>query len=666
MKMVGKKDLFKGCLFVGVLICCSSSIAQFTNVIQSSGLDHHHETDIFIGGGAAFFDYNNDGWLDLYVTGGFDHDRLFQNDSKGSFIDVSEGTLIDQLTQSGYSFGVTYGDINNDGCDDLLVYTYDRSITNKLLLNTCDGRFIDVTSAAGLLESSISSAGAMFDYNSDGFLDLYVANYIDEFFFIKDEDGVIVDLEGTCLPNFFYRNNGDLSFDEVSESLGVDDVGCALSVLVTDYDQDGDQDLYVANDHGETVIPNSMYENQNASLSLVQDKGLDVSFYSMGIASGDYDADGDLDYYVTSIGDNALLNNRDSVFTRVEQELGVANGPYADGTYTTGWGANFFDYDNDLDLDLFVSNGFIDAGFLDVFTTLQDTNKFYVNENGSFTDVTNDFGMNIEYINRGSITGDYDNDGDLDLFVVTIGDGNQKSLFYRNDFTNDNNYLKLKLEGVTSNRNAFGSTVRLYTGGSMLLREHNSGGSHASQNSPDVHFGLGTNTVIDSLVIRWPTNNKTVLANVPVNEFISVLEGATTFDVLGCTNPDSDNYNPNATIDFACTYEPVFGCTDPTSLNYNSNANVIDDSCSDFPSIPLSVGDLAEGFIVYPNPATSTLHINTGDISHVMLYSLEGKVLLSRVIEKDQVLDVTEYERGVYFIRVVTEGSDATSKIILR
>ncbi len=644
-----------------------SIFGQFTDVIEESGLNHHHQTSILIGGGAAFFDYNNDGWLDLYLSGGQEGDKLFQNDSKGSFIDVSQGSNITFFTENSYTFGVAYGDINNDGCQDLFLYTYERSVKNKLLLNNCEGRFIEITTPANLVESSSSSGAAFIDFDNDSFLDLYVVNYIDEFIFIADENGVIVDMERYCFPNFFYRNNGNLTFTEVSDSYSLNDAGCGLAVLPTDYDLDGDQDLYLANDHGQFVYPNVVFRNANKTLFPLYDNGMDIGIYAMGIGSGDFDEDGDFDYYITNIGNNALLRNNRGRFERIDSAMGVSNGRYENGNYTTGWGANFFDYDNDTDLDLFVSNGYIEAGYLDIFTSLSDTNKFYESVNGEFIDRSVDFNMNNPAINRGSITGDYDNDGDLDLFVVSIGDGTYKSNLYRNDNSNGINFLKLKLEGTVSNRNAFGSVVRVYSEGRMFIRELSSGGSHASQGTDILHYGLGSNTKIDSVVITWPNGESQMYPDIPENELIYFLQGETSYEILGCTNPDNARYNPNATKDYGCEYEVVFGCTVRSSLSYNPRANAIDNSCNNL-TIPLSVDNETTVFKAYPNPTSGLFTVLSREqsISKIIVYNLGGQKIISDSFRNEIEIDLTSYPTGIYLIELISDNHREKIKVLVQ
>ena len=312
--------------------------------------------------------------------------------------------------------------------------------------------------------------------------------------------------------------------------------GCALASTFTDFDGDADADLMVANDFGEWIVPNALYQN-NQPDSLYADvsasTGADVGVYGMGIAIGDYDRDQDLDYYITNLGRNVLLEQQDGFIDRTT-ETGVED-TYMDTLLATGWGTAFIDVDNDRDLDLFVCNGHVPAAaFID--NHKENRNRLFLNDgnasgNGyTFEEVGLASGLDHPGRGRGFAYSDYDNDGDLDLLVVhvnphTSGLPIENALLFRNDYEGDNNWLKVKLEGVISNRDAYGSTIRIVVGADSWVHDYNGGGgSHASQHSTIAHFGLGDAEIVDSLIVTWPTGEESQYANLPVNEVITITE----------------------------------------------------------------------------------------------------------------------------------------------
>lgn len=644
--------------------------AQFTNVNSEAGINHQQFTETLMGGGALFIDYNNDGWQDLYLTGGRNPDKLYQNNSDGTFTDVSEGSFVDFYTKDTYTFGVSAGDINNDGCEDIFVAAFRKDERGILLKNNCDGTFTNITRSAKIEETSGSTHGIFFDYNNDNFLDLYVINYIDEFDFIHDQNGIIVDIDHSCLPNQFYINNGDETFTEVSEEFGLDDDGCGLAVQATDYDQDGDQDIYIANDHGYFVNPNILYQNQypRNSFSRLEDTGLNVAFYAMGIASSDYDNDGDFDYYVTNLGDNAFLSNENDTYVDMAVEFGMENGEYEDESFITGWGTNFFDADLDGDEDLFVSNGYIPTGYFGITTKFEDDNKFYLNNNAgdSFSDVTEEWGLTNEFVNRGSAVGDYDNDGDLDLVVVTVGNDNQYTILYRNDQSTVNNFFNIILEGAI-NPDAFGAVVKVYSGDQRWLREKYSGSSHASQSSDVLNVGLGALNTVDSMVVQWKGGGSQVFRNLPANETVYIKENESTFWVAGCMDTNSANYNVLASRNYGCYYNAVAGCTIVGDENFNSTATTIDNSCRSEPIIILSVQESPK-IQVYPNPTDHFISIeipqHLSSDGHVVFFDSMGKILISDTLQ--QKIDVSDLGAGIYLMKVMIGDEEFDFRIIKR
>ena len=540
------KHFFTPHLFLIIFIhitCRLPSFSQtFTEVSRQAGIDHFTFTPTQIGGGAAFFDYDNDEGLDIYVTGGLNRDFLYHNNGDGSFTErgIAAGLGI---TGDIYTQGVVTGDIDNDGYRDIFVTTYGLTTDvmgvqpNLLFHNNGNGTFINISQAAGITHSARSASATMGDYNLDGFLDIYVANYVAVQGFIRDSFNRIVGYSHTGFTDYLYKNNGNGTFTEVASQLQVDNAGTGLAAAFTDYDNDHDADLYLVNDFGQWVIPNKLYRNEfpaDSFSDVSASSGAAAALYGMGVAIGDYDEDGDLDYYITNIGNNVLYrNNGNGTFSDVAVAAGVPNGNIDSMAYTTGWGTAFLDYDNDTWLDLFVADGWIAS--LDFLPTSEkDPNKLYKNNgNGTFTDVSMMEGVSDSTINRGFATGDYDNDGDLDMLVVALEEDTffpkgRHTLLYRNDVSNGNHWLKVKVQGTLNNLDGFGTRVEVYSNGRKFIREIDGGSSHESHNSSIAHFGMGSYAKADSIVVIWPGGGMQTLFNISVNQLIKVIEGGQT------------------------------------------------------------------------------------------------------------------------------------------
>ncbi len=511
----------------------------FTDVSYDAGIDFLVDHEQFMGGGAAFFDYNNDGLEDLYITGGQDRDRLYANNGDGTFseigIDAGFGATAEVMSHC-----VATGDIDNDGYREVFIGTRGFNFSNEinahclLYYNNGDGTFTDISLSAGIIDSAWTAAATFGDFDLDGYLDIYATNYVEQTGFISDS--ITNELSGfahICYPDFLYMNNGNNTFREVSVQQGLLKAGCGLAVAATDYDNDCDPDILVANDFGEWVEPNVLLENDYPSDSFTDvtaSTGMDIGIYAMGIAIGDYDEDLDLDYYISNLGRNSLLrNNGDGTFTDEATAAGVEN-TSVDTLLVTSWGNAFFDYDNDTYLDLYVCNGYVPAADF-IATTIGDPNKLYVNnQDGTFTDLADSLGVDDSHVGRGMALCDYDNDGDLDMMVVIINrfffepDYYEHVILYRNDTDNEHNWLKVKLQGVETNRDAYGAQIYLKADGRTFMREVDGGSSHSSQHSSIVHFGLADIQEVDSLIIRWPGCGTQIITDVPINEQIEIIE----------------------------------------------------------------------------------------------------------------------------------------------
>ena len=543
------------------LACCSDlespppTRPQFVDVAARAGvtminisgkIEKEHIVEAKGGGGGGFIDYDGDGDLDIYAISGTRFNPpppgeratnvLYRNNGDGSFTDVTQTVGVGD---DGWGMGCAAADYDNDGHIDLYVTNYGP---NVLYHNNGDGSFTDVTQTADVGDDRWGTGCAFGDYDGDGDLDIFVANYVDfdRNFVPRDKSfctwrGVMVfygprGLNGS--GDVLYRNDGDGSFTDISALAGVADSThyFGFAVRAGDYDDDGDLDLYIANDS----TPNYLYLNEGGA------RFSNVSFISgtaytedgreqggMGVTAGDYDNDGDLDLCVTNFSyDNDTLyrNDGNGFFTDVSFTSGIG-----DLTWMyVGWGIEFLDYDNDGDLDIFVANGhaYPQVKYHDLGTTYPQSNQLFENDgDGTFTEVTLLVGPGLQVIksSRGAAVGDYDNDGDLDIFVANMDDS--PSLL-RNDGGNRNHWLNVKLIGTHCNRDAIGARATLVAGDLIQVREVHAGGSFLSQSDLRLHFGLGDRSRVDRLEIRWPGGQIEVIDPVPVDRHIAVQEGS--------------------------------------------------------------------------------------------------------------------------------------------
>ena len=526
----------------------------FSDVTDYSGINNIYEVyQGLFGGGVAAFDYNNDNLEDLIITGGNSQDILLKNNGDGTFKNVSiEAGLTTELTV--VTTGVVTADVNKDGYVDIFLTTIasqeKKSKTNKTLspnilyLNNGDGTFSDVSKQFKINKNNFSTSASFGDFNCDGFPDLFVSNYFKNFYFEENPFGThnlailnhySINEEYETGQDELYINVEGKYFKEVSELLG-DDAGNGYGFggVFTDFDNDNDLDLFIINDFGETSESNRMLVNQYPKLefkNLSRELKINFGLKSMGVGVGDYNNDNYLDYHVTNIFAGPFIVNRGNGFPFINlmNEVGTGVNKIKSfenmETVIIGWGSIFFDYDNDTDLDLFNSNGPINPMVNPIPNILfeKKSRVFEINENSGVMD----YG-----IGRGSIYFDYDNDGDLDIFVVNqkpVRDvsyfgGIVKSKLYRNDSSKINNWLKVKLNGNESTTRGLGARVKVVAEQLNMIREVDGGSSHASQNSSILHFGLGKTKKIDSLIISWPGGKKQYFLNVDSNQLIEVNE----------------------------------------------------------------------------------------------------------------------------------------------
>jgi hypothetical protein len=510
---------------------------RFTHVNGASAEKYLPET---MGSGGLFFDYDNDGWIDiLLVDGGSLADgdvaasashRLYRNDRDGSFTDVTEASGI---RTSGYGMGGCAADYDNDGWTDL----YLTRLEANVLYRNAEGHFVDVTRNAGVAADSWSSSCAFADIENDGDVDLYVTSYVD---FALDNHkycGNAQNVRFYChpnvyngLPDFLFRNNGDGTFTDTGREAGTyTEAGKGLGVVFSDYDGDGWTDIYVANDS----VPNFMFHNEGngvfeesalwAGVAVGRD-GQPLA--GMGADIADVTGDGLPDIVVTNLDmeTHSLYRNLGNGFfedASYESGIGEATLPYV------GFGAVLFDYDNDRDLDLVIGNGNVldNAEQLRSTSSHAQRNLLLRNDgSGRFEEIGRAAGSGFAgvKVSRTLATGDLDNDGDLDLLVTNNG---QSADLLRNDGGNLRNSLQIRLVGSTSNRNGIGARLLLRTGDHTLTREVKAGSSYLGQNDVRVHFGLGEAPLAERIEIHWPGGMIDVLEGIQANQILTVLEG---------------------------------------------------------------------------------------------------------------------------------------------
>jgi hypothetical protein len=510
---------------------------SFTEVSQASGINYVMNSMNLFGGGAAFFDYNNDGNLDLYLTGGNTRDDvLYAGDGAGNFTNI---TNIAQLafTANLTTYGVTTGDIDNDGDRDIFLCTGFGS-KSGIFINNGNGTFTDISETAGFNDEDRHKHGAVFgDVNLDGYLDVYVTSWVDQFKFIKNAANETIGYAHTCFDNLLYINNGDLTFTEMASNYGVDDAGCGLVPAFTDYDNDSDMDAIAVNDFGMWVEPNGFYRNE-FPLDTFTDVGdfsnMNQEIYGMGVAIGDYDHDMDLDYYFTSIDSNLLMQNQgNGQFVNVAEALNVEDDSLPNSNAPkVSWGTAFLDVDNDRYQDLFVADGKIG---IYLPSTNSNVNKLYLNNaSGGFDDISVAAGIDDAGMSRAMVYGDYDNDGDLDIFVAMARKDTTEEancLLFRNDLSNNNNWIRVDLEGIKCNRDGFGAHLQIFVGDDQWVHEIDGGSSYRSQHETTAHIGLGSAEMVDSIVVIWPGGRKQVHYNLNANQQILITE-----DTLGDSN----------------------------------------------------------------------------------------------------------------------------------
>ncbi|MDE0398305.1 MAG: CRTAC1 family protein [Candidatus Poribacteria bacterium] len=553
-----------------LLICCilandstplnaAEPTPRFTDQTHAAGIHFKHTNGASkqkylpetMGAGGLFFDYNNDGHLDIYLvnsgtlssdvqsTRHVNHsDVLYRNNTDGTFTDTTAEAGLKQ--NHGYGMGCLAGDYDNDGDADLYLTNFGK---NQLFRNNGDGTFTDVTSQAGVADSSWSVSASFGDFNLDGYLDLYVTNYLD----YQLETAHACFLEGIhiyCGPHEYpgasdtlYRNNGDGTFTDVTARAGLHKSGKGLGTLFTDYNSDSYPDIFVAND----AVPDFLYRNNGDGTFTDVAIATGVAYNSegratasMGIAIGDYDDDALPDLFVTnfSLEINSLFHNdSDGFYTMTTFETGLADPSFSQ----LGFGTQFLDADNDGTLELFVANGHVWDNVSKITPSLsykQQCQIFGGIRTGKYTDLSETAGPFFKrpVVGRGVAIGDYNNDGAVDILVTCSGEA---PALLRNDSQTahpKNNWVKIRLVGTESNRDGIGAKVWMQTNENTHFKEATCGGSYASSSDLTLHFGIGTQKMIQFIKVKWQSGrSQTVdLSNTenPVNQVLRIIENA--------------------------------------------------------------------------------------------------------------------------------------------
>lgn len=552
----------------------SNSQVQFEDQALSLGVPVV-PGNTYLGNGVSFCDFDGDGWDDLtFPTSVGQPIRFFKNQN-GTFVEQDFGlSSLDHDMKS-----VTWVDFDNDGDKDLFVTS--ETVGNKLLENQGNMTFTDITASSGLSTANLYTYGASWgDINNDGYLDVFLSN------------------RTFLVANKLYRNNGDGTFSDVSLFSGIDpNAVLSFCSAFIDINNDGYQDIYVAND--KLSFKNKMYRNNGdgSFTDISMSSNTDVSIDAMSVTVDDYNNDGYFDIYVTNSqnqnGNHFFRNNGDETFTNVATATGT--------TFDSlGWGAVFFDAENDNDLDLYVSSDFDGNynGFL--------SSAFYQNNgNGTFTlnnsAVPNDF--RYSYSNA---IGDINNDGLLDIVVSNIN--NENIFLWKNISTSDDNWVKIKLTGVVSNRDAIGSTIEIGFNGQKRYRYVHCGEGYMGQNTGTEHFGVGHATQLDYVKVTWLSGSTDIFNNVPVNQVLDITEGDNTLGV--------------------------------------------------------NAYDLVEP-LIFPNPVKDLLQIRVDDpIIEVNVFNALGQNLIKVNELKSKEIDLSSLSSGHYFLQIKTASSSFVKRLV--
>ena len=496
-----------------------------------------------MGPGVAFLDYDNDGWMDIYMVNSGPCDfykpprplknALYKNNRDGTFTDVTDKAGVAGGT---FGMGVAAGDFDNDGWPDMLVTAYGRCLLYK---NNKDGTFSDVTAKSGIAPETWTTSAVWFDYNNDGLLDLFLCSFVEfglnKHIFCGDNK---LGRRYYCIPRVFkpsasvlYRNNGDGTFTEVSKGTDIARaMGKALGVVATDVNNDGLMDLFVAND----TVQNFLFVNRGGGqweeIALASGVGFSDDGRArsgMGVDAFDLHGAGWEGLFVANVDQEMFslyANNKDETFTDAAHVHGVSQAT----RLLSGWGLKFFDFDLDGNLDLFLANGHPDD-MIEMYSTqvkYQEPLLLFQQQDGKLRNISGQAGPVFEktFPARGLAIGDYDNDGRID---VLVGNNGGPPLLLKNNAGKGHHWVGLKLEGTKCNRDAVGARLTWSVGGVKKTRLKNNGGSYLSSHDPREVIGLGNATKLDWVEVRWPKPSDRVerLTGVPIDRYVTVVEG---------------------------------------------------------------------------------------------------------------------------------------------
>ena len=491
---------------------------ELTNIVESSGV------------GAAFLDFDQDGFIDIFACNGTwveglssgekpkdaSHNQLYRNLGNGTFEDVTDKA---KVGGPWYCMGITVGDYDNDGFPDIYLSNYGN---NVLLHNEGDGTFNDVTKRASASGGNLFSVGATwFDYDNDGFLDLYVGNYLTfdpNYKYYYAPDGFPGPIAYDSQPDILFHNKGNGTFEDVTEAMGiVDRDGRAMGVGAGDYNGDGYMDVYVANDHTVNYLWRNNEGKGFTDVGTMSGTGFSQAgeaTVSMSVDFADFNGDGLMDMFISDDNYCSLYENLgDGVFNDNAYVSGIS---VASGQFV-GWSSSFLDYDNDGDVDIFKSNGELKHLYG------QEDQMFENVGGGKFKDVSVSLSSYFqeENVGRGACLGDYDNDGDIDIYIANI---DNPCKFIRNNKGNQNNWILLDLKGTTSNRDAIGALVTIVSDGKSQVAQKKSTTGYLSQGDPRMHFGIGKSDKIEKISIRWPSGKMQELTDVTPNQILKINE----------------------------------------------------------------------------------------------------------------------------------------------
>jgi hypothetical protein len=498
--------------------------------VHSIGADHMKNIVESVGGGAAFLDFDQDGFIDIYTCSGtwvegfskskkpakLSGNHLYRNLQDGTFEDVTKKAGVGG---PWYSMGITVADFNNDGFPDIYLSNYGP---NTLYKNNGNGTFSDVTKKAGIAGGKECSVGAVWlDFDNDSHLDLYVGNYLNfnpEYKYYYAPDGFPGPLAYDSQPDILYHNNGDGTFMDVTKKMGIIDIdGRAMGVGAADYDDDGFMDIYVANDHTVNYLWHNDEGNGFTDRGTMSGTGFSQSgeaTVSMSVDFADFNGDGLLDIFISDDNYCSLYENLgNGLFNDKSYASGIS---VASGQFV-GWSSSFLDYDNDGDPDIFKTNGELKHKYG------QEDQLFENIDAGKFKDVSVERGQYFqeEHVGRGACLGDYDNDGDIDIYIVNL---DSHGMFIRNNKGNQNNWLTLNLVGHSSNKDGIGSRIKLLAGGKLQTAQKKSTTGYLSQNDSRIHFGLLKNETVETIEIKWPSGKVQILNNIKANQILTVKE----------------------------------------------------------------------------------------------------------------------------------------------